>query len=343
MHNIKTSDDFKDARNVWVFIEMDGKKAAPVGLELLNPARRLADLQGMRLVAVIFGEDNAQAVQNAAELGADEIISLEGPEYQAYNTDIFTNALTELAQKYKPDSILIGATGIGCDFAPRVSCRLNTGLIAHCTHLDIDPESGHIAWTRPAFGSKLMATILCPNSRPQMGSIRPGVFSQPARLEGRTCPVITERISRPENAGRVRLLKTVHDAAQTAHRLEDAEFVVAGGLGTRGPEGLKLVEALADALGAAVGVTRPMADKGWASEAQQIGQSGKTIRPKLYIACGISGALQHVAGIGDCDCFVAINNDPDAPIFERADYGVIGDLFEVLPAMTQEIIKLKRK
>lgn len=343
MNNAKTSADFKNDRNVWVFIETDGERAAPVGMELLNPARRLADLQGMRLVAVILGADNAQAVQSAAELGADEIISLEGPEYQPYNTDIFTNALTELAQKYKPDSILIGATGIGCDFAPRVSCRLNTGLVAHCTQLDIDPESGHVAWTRPAFGSKLMATILCPNSRPQIGTIRPGVFSRPARQGGRTCPVITEWIAPPANADRVRLLETIRDVAQAAHKLEDAELVVAAGLGTGGPEGLKLIEALADALGAAVGVTRPMADKGWASEAQQIGQSGKTIRPKLYIACGISGALQHVAGIGDCDCFVAINNDPDAPIFDMADYGIVGDLFEVVPAMTQEIIKLKHK
>ena len=209
--------------------------------------------------------------------------------------------------------------------------------------MDIDPESGHVAWTRPAFGSKLMATILCPNSRPQIGTIRPGVFSRPARQGGRTCPVITEWIAPPANADRVRLLETIRDVAQAAHKLEDAELVVAAGLGTGGPEGLKLIEALADALGAAVGVTRPMADKGWASEAQQIGQSGKTIRPKLYIACGISGALQHVAGIGDCDCFVAINNDPDAPIFDMADYGIVGDLFEVVPAMTQEIIKLKHK
>ncbi len=335
----KKATDFKDCQNVWVFIETEGDKAVPVGLELLNPARRLADLRGAKLVAVILGGCNAQAIQNVTGLGADEIISLEGAEYAAYNTDIFTNAFVELVQKYGPETILIGATGIGCDFAPRVSCRLNTGLVAHCTHLDID-QNGHVAWTRPAFGSKLMATILCPNSRPQIGTVRPGVFSQPARKEGRTCPVITERIAPPEHAGRVRLLKTIRDAAQAVYGLEQAELVVAAGLGA-GPQGLTLVKALADVLGAAVGVTRPVADKGWASEAQQIGQSGKTIRPRLYIACGISGALQHVAGIGGCDCFVAINNDPDAPIFDMADYGIVGDLFEVLPVMTEEIVRLR--
>lgn len=192
----KKAADFENRQNVWVFIETAADKAASVGLELLNPARRLADLCGTRLVAVILGACNAQAIQSAAELGADEIISLEGAEYVAYNTDIFTNAFVRLAQKYRPETILIGATDIGCDFAPRVSCRLNTGLVAHCTHLDVG-QDGQVAWTRPAFGSKLMATILCPDNRPQLGTVRPGVFSQPARQAGRTCPVIAEPIAPP--------------------------------------------------------------------------------------------------------------------------------------------------
>lgn len=335
MHNAQKAADYAGHRNVWVFVETEGGAPVPVGLELLSPARRLADLQGVRLVAVIFGNDNAQAAQSAAELGADEVISVEGAEYGVYNTDIFTNALTRLVEKYKPDSLLFGATDLGCDFAPRVSCRLNAGLVAHCTALDIDEETGHVAWTRPAFGSRLMATILCPQSRPQMGTIRPGVFSRPARAAGRTCPVTVEQIAPPENAGRVRLLETVCDSAE-AHKLEDAELVVGAGLGA-GPKGLKLIEALADRLGAAVGVTRPMSEKGWADEARQIGQSGKSIHPKLYIACGISGASQHIAGIGGSDCVVAINNDPEAPIFSVADYGIVGDLFEVLPALTEAL------
>ncbi|HWP51334.1 MAG TPA: electron transfer flavoprotein subunit alpha/FixB family protein, partial [Clostridia bacterium] len=328
-------------KNVWAFIETAAEEALPVGLELLTPGRSLADQRGEKLVAVVFGAENARAIQSAAELGADEIISLEGSDYQTYNTDVFTNALTELAKTYQPETILIGATGPGCDFAPRVSGRLNTGLVAHCTQLNIDPDSGHVAWTRPAFGSKLMATILCPNSRPQIGTIRPGVFSQPAAQSGRTCPVTAAHITPPENADRVRLIKAVSDAADAVLKLEDAELVVAAGLGVGGSEGLKLVEALAAALGAAVGATRPVADAGWVSEAQQIGQSGKTIHPKLYIACGISGAIHHVAGISRSNCIVAINKDPNAPIFEMADYGIVGDLFEVLPAITEEIKKLK--
>lgn len=329
-------------KDLWVFVESAEGKAKSVGIELLNPGRRLADQMGRRLVAVVFGESNVDAEAMAAAGGADCVISVEDEAFHNYSTDTYAYAMCTLVEKYKPAVLLIGATNIGRDFAPRVSCRLKTGLTADCTSLDVDADSGNIAWTRPAFGGNLMATILCPNTRPQIGTVRPGVFKKPAMQAERKAEVIRERLELPEGLVKVELLQEIKEIAAELVKLEDADIIVSGGRGVGGPEGFEShIRPLADALGGAVGASRAAVDAGWISHAHQVGQTGKTVGPKLYIACGISGAVQHLAGMSGSDCVVAINKDPSAPIFAAADYGVVGDLFEVLPALTMEIRKSK--
>ena len=249
--------------------------------------------------------------------------------------------MTALVNKYAPSAILIGATNNGRDFGPRLSCRLRTGLTADCTGLDYDAESGNVAWTRPAFGGNLMACIMCPDTRPQIGTVRPGVFKK-APVPDKHADVISEKISVPADKIRVRLVESIREAAEGMVNLEDAEIIVSGGRGMGASENFKLIEELADALGGAVGASRAAVDAGWIGHAHQVGQTGKTVGPKLYIACGISGAIQHLAGMSGSECIVAINQDPEAPIFTMADYGIIGNVFEVLPALTEEIKTLKR-
>ena len=236
--------------------------------------------------------------------------------------------------------MLIGATNNGRDLGPRVSCRLRTGLTADCTALDIDEESGNVAWTRPAFGGNLMATILCPDHRPQIGTVRPGVFKKCEETAAKA-QVIREDIHVEEKDIRTKVIELLRDMDEENVDLEGAEIIVSGGRGVGGPEGFEPVRALAKALGATVGASRAAVDSGWISHAHQVGQTGKTVGPKLYIACGISGAIQHLAGMSGSDVIVAINKDPDAPIFDVADYGVVGNLFEVLPVLTEEIQKAR--
>ena len=272
--------------------------------------------------------------------GADQIIVVDGPEYQHYSTDAYAIALCTLVEKYGPTSMLIGATNNGRDLGPRVSCRLQTGLTADCTALDIDEESGNVAWTRPAFGGNLMATILCPDHRPQIGTVRPGVFKK-GELTAGTAELIREEIHVAEDDIRTQVLELIRDMGSEKVDLEGAEIIVSGGRGVGGPEGFAPVRALAEALGATVGASRAAVDSGWIAHAHQVGQTGKTVGPKLYIACGISGAIQHLAGMSGSDVIVAINKDPDAPIFDVADYGVVGNLFDVLPVLTEEIKKAR--
>ena len=328
-------------KDLWVFVETNEDGTAKnVGIELLTPGHDMAVKQGGALVAVVIGSGVDAAVQAASEHGADKVIVVDGPEYATYTTDAYAIALCTLVEKYGPTSMLIGATNNGRDLGPRVSCRLKTGLTADCTGLDIDAESGNVAWTRPAFGGNLMATILCPDHRPQIGTVRPGVFKKGEAGEAKA-EIIKEDIHVDAADIRTQILELIKEEGGETVDLEGAEIIVSGGRGVGGPEGYAPIKELADLLGGVDGASRAAVDAGWIAHAHQVGQTGKTVGPKLYIACGISGAIQHVAGMSGSDCIVAINKDPDAPIFDIADYGVVGNLFEVLPVMIDEIKKLK--
>ncbi|NLW65764.1 MAG: electron transfer flavoprotein subunit alpha/FixB family protein [Clostridiales bacterium] len=329
-------------KDLWVFIETtDEGNAKNVGLELLGAGRGLADKQGGKLVAIVIGNNVDAAVKASTTYGADKVIVVEGSEYQHYTTDAYTNAMYALVEKYAPTSILIGATNNGRDMGPRLSCRLKTGLTADCTQLAIDEESGNVAWTRPAFGGNLMATILCPDNRPQIGTVRPGVFKKGEPDESRSAEIIKEDFHVAPEAIRTQLLEVIKEVAGELVDLEGAEIIVSGGRGVGGPEGFKPIKELADALGGVVGASRAAVDSGWIAHAHQVGQTGKTVGPKVYIACGISGAIQHLAGITGSKTIIAINKDETAAIFNVADYGVVGDLFEIVPALTAQIKKLK--
>lgn len=329
-------------KDLWVFVETapDGT-AKNVGIELLSPGRELAGKQGGQLVAVVIGYQVDEAVKTASAAGADKVIVVDGEDYASYTTDAYTYALYTLVEKYGPTSMMIGATNNGRDLGPRLACRLKTGLTADCTALDIDEESGNVAWTRPAFGGNLMATIMCPDHRPQLGTVRPGVFKKPEMDESRSPEIVKEDIAVPEGTIRTKLVEVLKEAAEEVVDLEGAEIIVSGGRGVGGPEGFEPIRELAKVLGATVGSSRAAVDSGWIPHAHQVGQTGKTVGPKIYIACGISGAIQHVAGMSSSDTIIAINKDPDAPIFNIADYAIVGDLFEVVPALTEEIKKLR--
>ena len=328
-------------KDLWVFVETNEDGTAKnVGIELLTPGKMMAGKQGGALVAVVIGNNVDEAVKAASEHGADKVIVVDGPEYAHYTTDAYAIALCTLVEKYGPTSMLIGATNNGRDLGPRVSCRLHTGLTADCTALDVDEESGNVAWTRPAFGGNLMATILCPDHRPQIGTVRPGVFKKSDAGEAKA-EIIKEDIHVDAKDIRTQVLELIKEADGENVDLEGAEIIVSGGRGVGGPEGFEPIKALADVLGATVGASRAAVDAGWIAHAHQVGQTGKTVGPKLYIACGISGAIQHLAGMSGSDCIVAINKDPEAPIFDVADYGVVGNLFEVLPVLTEEIKKAR--
>lgn len=326
------------SKDLWVFIETgeDGR-AKSVGLELLNPGRRLADAQGGALTAVVIGHKTEPAVKEAAAYGADKIIVVDGPEYEHYTTDAYADALYALVTKYGPTTMMIGATNEGRDMGPRLSCRLKTGLTADCTAVDYDEETGNIAWTRPTFGGNLMATIMCPEHRPQIGTVRPGVFKKGERNDDNQPEIIHEDIHIAEDRIRTRVVEVIRELNAENVNLESADVIVAGGRGVGGPEGFEPLKELADLLGGVVGASRAAVDSDWIGHVHQVGQTGKTVGPKLYIACGISGAIQHVAGMSGSDIIVAINKDPDAPIFGMADYGIVGDLKQVIPALIKEI------
>lgn len=330
------------SNDLWVYIETNADGTAKnCGLELLGAGRNLAEKQGGQLVGVVIGYKVDEAVKAAVAYGADKVIVVDGKEFARYTTDAYAKAFYILVKKYGPTSILIGATNNGRDMAPRISCRLQTGLTADCTGLDIDEESGNVAWTRPAFGGNLMATILCPNHRPQIGTVRPGVFKKSLPDTSRTAEIVKEEIHVSPDEIRTKLLEIINEVGEEIVDLEGAEIIVSGGRGVGGPEGFAPIRELAKVLGGTVGASRATVDAGWIPHSHQVGQTGKTVSPKLYIACGISGAIQHLAGMSGSDVIVAINKDPDAPIFNVADYGVVGDLHEVIPVLIQEIKKLK--
>ncbi len=331
---------FEDYRNLWVYVETEENEAKNVGYELINPGRGLADKMGQKLVAVVIGGKVDDIAQKAIDYGADEAIVVEGDEYYEYSSDAFGTALDSLIMKYKPAAVLIGATNNGRDLGPKVACDMQTGLTADCTGLEFDVEGGNMVWTRPAFGGNLMAMIQCPDNRPQMGTVRPGVFKKPELTEGRQGEIIKEDIHISPDKIRTKLIERIQEVAEAVN-LEEADIIVSGGRGVGSAEGFEPIRELASVLGATVGASRAAVEAGYIPRAHQVGQTGKTVGPKLYIACGISGAIQHLAGIAGADVVVAINKDPEAPIFGRADYGIVGDLFTVVPALTAEIKKQK--
>jgi electron transfer flavoprotein alpha subunit len=327
-------------KGVWVYIEQLAGQPRNVGHELLGAGRKLADELKEELSAVIIGDNIAEIAQRVFASGADKVYLVEGSEYAHYSTDAYTIALTDLIEQYKPSVLLLGATNDGRDLGPRIACRVGTGLTADCTDLSIDESTGLVAWTRPAFGGNIMATILCPEHRPQMGTVRPKVFKRPEQDFSKTGEVIRVS-SKVKNADIRTKIVDVIQVCTASCNLEEADIIVSGGRGMGKPENFKMIEELAEVLGGAVGASRAAVDAGWISAIYQVGQTGKTVGPKVYFACGISGAIQHLAGMSSSDIVIAINKDADAPIFKAADFGIVGDVMEIIPLLIAEFKKLK--
>ena len=329
--------NFDDYKNVWVFIESFEDQPKSVGLELLGQGRRLADELGQKLVAVALGRDTTELARASALYGADQVITVEGEEYASYSADAYGYAFLKLIDKYKPNVILIGATVNGRDLGSKLAVSLRTGLTADCTALRVDEETKNIVWERPAFGGNLYAQILCATTRPQMGTCRPGAFKMPPERPENHPECIRESIHVPQDSLRTRVLEFVKAAKSGEIPLRQAQVIVSGGRGMKNAENFALLRELADALGGTVGCSRAAVDAGWMPQSRQVGQTGTTVSPRLYVACGISGAIQHIAGMSESDTIVAINKDENAPIFEVADYCIVGDLFEVIPAILKEL------
>jgi electron transfer flavoprotein alpha subunit len=328
---------FKAYRHVWVFVEYEHGTIHPVSLELLGEGRKLANKLGVELAGMLLGADREALAKEAADIceyGADLVYLVADPILQHYRNEPYTRAVTDLVNTYKPEILLLGATVLGRDLAGSVATTLLTGLTADCTELAIDDERS-LAATRPTFGGSLLCTIHTLNYRPQMATVRPRVLPMPARQPGRSGQIIERALDLLEEDVVTKVLRFLPDRDSAKSQLAYADIVVAGGLGMRSPENLQLVRALADVLGGEWGCSRPLVQKGWAPADRQIGQTGKTIRPKLYIAAGISGAIQHRVGVEGADLIIAINTDPNAPIFEFAHIGVVTDATEMLPALTE--------
>jgi len=332
---------FKAYRHVWVFIEYEHGKIHPVSLELLGEGRKLADKLQVELAGVIIGEkpdELAAAAQEAFEFGADLVYRVFDPVLAHYRNQSFTKAMTDLVNTYKPEIFLLGATTLGRDLAGSVATTLLTGLTADCTELAIDDERS-LAATRPTFGGSLLCTIHTLNYRPQMATVRPRVFGMPERQAGKSGRIIDHALGLAEESIVTKVLRFIPDRESNQVQLAFADIVVAGGLGLRSAENFHLVKNLATVLGAEYGGSRPLVQKGWITSDRQIGQTGKTIRPKVYIAAGISGAIQHRVGVEGSDLIIAINTDPNAPIFDFAHVGVVADATLVLPALTEAFAK----
>jgi len=330
-------------KGVWVFIESTDCVPAKVSWELLGVGGQLAVSLGTELCAVVIGSHVEGLCAEAFVYGAVKAYLIDAPIFQYYRTAPYLEAVYYLVQKYKPEVVLMGATGLGRDLAGAVATRLGTGLTADCTGLAID-ERRHLLQTRPAFGGNIMATILCERSRPQMATVRPHVMPMPARKPNADGAIVREEITLREDDIFTKILEVISDAAHAESvDIAGAEFIVSGGRGMMAKENFRLLQELAEELGGVVGASRSAVDAGWMPVERQVGQTGKTVRPKIYIACGISGAIQHLVGMQDSDLIIAINRDRDAPIFEVATYGIVGDLFQIVPAITESIRALKAK
>ena len=330
-------------RGVWVFIEQTDGEAAKVSWELLGKGKELAAKLGVELCAVVIGHKVESLCTESFSYGAEKAYLLDAPLYADYRTQSYLEAMCHLIEQHKPEVILMGATGMGRDLAGAVATRVGTGLTADCTGLDID-DKRNLMQTRPAFGGNIMATIMCDKYRPQMSTVRPHVMQMPEPLAGATGQIIRDSFTVPEDQILVKMLEIIRDG-DSKHKVDigGAEFIISGGRGMMGPENFAMLEELAKELNGVVGASRSAVDAGWMPHDRQVGQTGKTVRPKIYIACGISGAIQHLVGMQDADLIIAINRDKDAPIFEVAHYGIVGDLFQIVPALTRKIRELKTR
>ncbi len=327
-------------QGVWVFIEQTEGEPAKVSWELLGKGRELADTLGVPLSAVVLGENVETLCHEAFAYGADRAYLMDAPVFRHYRTESYLKGVCHLVDKYKPEIILMGATGLGRDLAGAVATVVKTGLTADCTGLGID-DKRNLMQTRPAFGGNIMATIMCDKYRPQMATVRPHVMPMAEKHPGRTGEIVRESCPIREEEILVKVLEIISDRKKDHVDVAGAEFIVSGGRGMMGKENFAMLQELADELGGVVGASRSAVDAGWMPQERQVGQTGKTVRPKIYIACGISGAIQHLVGMQDSDVVIAINRDKDAPIFEVATYGIVGDLFQVIPAITKRIRELK--
>ena len=338
-------------KGVFVFAQQVDNVISNIAYELIGKGKELAKDLGVEVTAVLVGSDVKGLADQLAEYGADKVIVVDDPELKEYRTEPYTHALASVIEKYKPDVFLIGATAIGRDLGPRVCARIHTGLTADCTQLDIgdfplvptpgkEQKHNQLLMTRPAFGGNTIATIACPEFRPQMATVRPGVMPKLPREAGRKAEIEEFNPGFVPNEKYVEIMEVVKAVSNVAD-IMDAKILVSGGRGVGSPENFKILDELAEAIGGTVSCSRAVVDAGWKPKDLQVGQTGKTVRPHVYFAIGISGAIQHVAGMEESDIIIAINKDESAPIFDVADYGVVGDLNKIVPVLTQKIKEAK--
>jgi len=328
--------DKNEYKGVWVFAEQRRGDLHKVSFELLGKGRELADQLGVELAAVLLGHSIKSKAQDLISSGADKVYVVDNPALKDFNDEIYAKVLADIATQYKPEIILAGATAVGRAFIPRVSIRLNAGLTADCTAFELDLQERNLYQIRPAFGGSLMAKIMTPERRPQMATARYKVFKPLAVDTSRKGEIIEPQIKEDSFKARAQFIEFIQEIETTVN-LSDADIIVSGGRGVGGSDNFKIIRELAEAIGGAVGASRAAVDSGWIPYSHQVGQTGKTVCPKIYIACGISGAVQHLAGMQSSDIIIAINKDPDAPIFSVAKFGIVGDLFQIIPAITEKL------
>jgi len=335
----KGTENIEEYKGVMVFAEQHDGEMKGCTYELLGEGRKLADKLGEDLSAILPGSQVEPLAKELFAHGADKVYLIDNESLNAYMTGPYATAVAAAIAKYKPAIVLYGATTYGRDLAPRVAARIQTGLTADCTGLDIDAETRLLLQTRPAFGGNIMATIKCPRHRPQMSTVRPKVMKKMEPDYDREGELVKMDVEINAKSIKTKILEVIKEVKTTGD-IEEADIIVSGGWGMGAPENFKLLENLANALGGAVGATRAAVDAEWQPQSNQVGQTGKTVCPKLYIACGISGAVQHLVGMQTSECIIAINKDPDAPIFGVANYGIVGDVFQIIPELTKEVQKL---
>jgi len=327
--------DLSGYRGVMVYAEQRGGRVHPVSYELLGKAQELAGQLSEPIYAVIVGNDIGAGAEELVKRGADKVFLYDDPVLAEFRDDPYTDLLAQCCRDEKPSIFLIGATSLGRSLGPRVAAKLRTGLTADCTYLDIDPETGLLRQTRPAYGGNIMATIITPNGRPQMATVRYKMFPEAAKVDNPKGFMVEKPVDMSNVRDRVKVIG--FEEAKEQVSISEADLIVSGGLGMGDPKGFELIGELAATLGAAVGASRPTVDEGWIDYRHQVGLSGRTVRPQVYMACGISGAVQHQAGMKTSDVIIAVNKDPEAPIFKISSLGVVGDLYEVVPRLVEKI------